>query len=102
MKKIKQALITTAHLAGSSWSFMLAICVIVLWAFSGPYFHFSDTWQLVINTATTIITFLMAFCIQFSQDRDTREIKKMLRALMRQTQELQTQLDEIEQEMEEG
>ena len=53
----------TSEIVGSAWSFMAAILVILVWAVSGPMFHYSDTWQLVINTGTTIITFLMVFLI---------------------------------------
>ncbi len=60
--------------AGTSWAFASAITVVVVWAVSGPYYHFSDTWQLVINTGTTIITFLMVFLIQRSQNKDSLAI----------------------------
>src|SRR5947209_8113963 len=59
---------------GSPWAFSLAALTIVIWAATGPYFQYSDTWQLVINTATTIVTFLMVFLIQNTQNRDTRAI----------------------------
>ena len=61
----------TAHASGRPLTFLLACGVIVAWAALGPYFGFSDTWQLVINTSTTIITFLMVFLIQSTQNRDT-------------------------------
>lgn len=60
--------------AGSSWGFGVAIAVVLLWAVSGPFFGFSDTWQLVINTGTTIVTFLMVFLIQRSQNKDARAL----------------------------
>jgi low affinity Fe/Cu permease len=60
--------------AGTSWAFGSAIVVIALWVLSGPYYHFSDTWQLVINTATTVVTFLMVFLIQRSQNKDSLAI----------------------------
>src|SRR5690348_2816359 len=56
---------------GSPWAFIIALVVVVVWAITGPVFKFSDTWQLVINTGTTIITFLMVFVIQQSQNKDT-------------------------------
>ncbi|ASQ45334.1 low affinity iron permease family protein [Legionella clemsonensis] len=56
---------------GTVWSFLLALLAIVIWTITGPLFHFSDTWQLIINTGTTIITFLMVFLIQHTQNRDT-------------------------------
>ena len=61
----------TAHLAGRPFAFFLAVAVVLVWLVTGPLFGFSDTWQLVINTGTTIITFLMVFLIQQSQNRDT-------------------------------
>jgi low affinity Fe/Cu permease len=60
--------------AGSKWSFLGAMVIIFTWAVLGPYFHYSDTWQLVVNTATTIVTFLMVFLIQNSQNRDARAL----------------------------
>jgi low affinity Fe/Cu permease len=63
-----------SQVVGSKWAFMFAALVIVLWCLSGPYFHYSDTWQLVVNTATTIVTFLMVFLIQNTQNRDARAI----------------------------
>jgi low affinity Fe/Cu permease len=59
---------------GTSWAFASAIIVVALWALSGPYYRFSDTWQLVINTATTVVTFLMVFLIQRSQNKDSLAI----------------------------
>lgn len=64
-----------AAYSGSPWAFMLAFFSIVVWIVSGPWFHFSDTWQLVINTSTTIITFLMVFLLQNTQNRDTKVIQ---------------------------
>src|SRR3954451_12973650 len=72
-----------AEWSGSSWAFCLAALVILVWAVSGPIFHFSDTWQLVINTGTTIVTFLMVFLIQNTQNRDTRAIHLKLDELLR-------------------
>jgi low affinity Fe/Cu permease len=69
--------------AGSPWTFTVALLSIALWAGLGPRFHYSDTWQLVINTATTIITFLMVFLIQNTQNRDTRAIHLKLDELLR-------------------
>ena len=62
---------TTARWAGKPQTFFVAIAIIIIWALSGPLFGFNDTWQLVINTSTTIVTFLMVFIIQNSQNRDT-------------------------------
>jgi low affinity Fe/Cu permease len=68
---------------GSSWSFILAVLIIVIWAITGPIFHYSDTWQLVINTGTTIITFLMVFLIQNTQNRDAKAIHLKLDELIK-------------------
>ena len=68
---------------GSPWSFAFAMLVIVVWGLSGPIFGFSDTWQLVINTGTTIVTFLMVFLIQNTQNRDARTIHLKLDELLR-------------------
>jgi low affinity Fe/Cu permease len=67
---------------GSFWAFGLAVLVIVVWAVSGPLFGFSETWQLVINTGTTIITFLMVFLIQHSQNKETRALQLKLNELI--------------------
>jgi low affinity Fe/Cu permease len=64
----------TANWAGTSPAFVIALLIVVVWAALGPVFHYSDTWQLVINTGTTIITFLMVFLIQNTQNRDTRAL----------------------------
>lgn len=69
--------------AGRSTTFALACAVVAVWALSGPLFHFSDTWQLVINTGTTIITFLMVFLIQNSQNRDSAAIQVKLDEIIR-------------------
>ena len=67
---------------GSSWAFAIAAAVIVVWLVTGPMFHFSDTWQLVINTGTTIVTFLMVFLIQNTQNRDAKAIHLKLDELI--------------------
>ncbi|MGE0153570.1 MAG: low affinity iron permease family protein [Reyranellaceae bacterium] len=72
-----------AKVTGRPLSFCVAICVIVLWAVSGPFFGYSDTWQLVINTGTTIVTFLMVFLIQATQNRDTTALQLKLDELIR-------------------
>jgi low affinity Fe/Cu permease len=74
---------STSQFVGTPWTFSLACLVIVGWAACGPMFKFSDTWQLVINTGTTIITFLMVFLIQSTQNRDTRAIHLKLDELIR-------------------
>ena len=74
-----------ATLAGQGTSFVLAVCVILAWALTGPFFGWSDTWQLIVNTGTTVVTFLMVFLIQNSQNRDAAAMRakmdEMLRAL---------------------
>jgi len=71
-----------AHWAGTSSAFMIAVLIIVaVWAVSGPLFNYSDTWQLVINTGTTIVTFLMVFLIQNTQNRDTKALQVKLSEL---------------------
>jgi low affinity Fe/Cu permease len=73
----------TAQIVGTSWVFILAVLIIVVWAISGPMFHYSDTWQLVINTGTTIITFMMVFLIQNTQNRDAKAIHLKLDELIK-------------------
>lgn len=68
---------------GSPWAFLIAAITIVVWGITGPIFHYSDTWQLVINTATTIVTFLMVFLIQNTQNRDTKALHLKLDELLR-------------------
>ena len=78
--------VTASAAAGSFWTFAAALALIVLWAVLGPVFHYSDTWQLVINTSTTIITFLMIFLVQNTQNRDARAIHLKLDELIRHVQ----------------
>jgi low affinity Fe/Cu permease len=72
-----------ARAAGRASAFVLAVAVIIVWAATGPVFHYSDTWQLIINTGTTIVTFLMVFLIQNSQNRDSAAIQVKLDELIR-------------------
>jgi low affinity Fe/Cu permease len=72
-----------AHAAGSPAAFLAAVAIVVIWAVSGPIFGYSETWQLVINTGTTIITFLMVFVIQNSQNRDSAAVQAKLDELIR-------------------
>jgi low affinity Fe/Cu permease len=81
---------------GSKWAFAAAGLVIFVWAAIGPIFHFSDTWQLVINTGTTIVTFLMVFLIQNTQNRDARAINLKLNELIRAIDKARDQMIDIE------
>ena len=83
-------------LTGSPWAFLLAFGVILIWGLSGPLFGFSDTWQLVINTGTTIITFLMVFVIQQSQNKDTVAIQLKLNELIASSQHASNRLVDVE------
>ncbi len=81
---------------GSAWAFILAAGVIVVWGVSGPLFGFSDTWQLVINTSTTVVTFLAVFLIQNTQNRDARAIHLKLDELIRGVEGARTGLVDLE------
>ena len=72
-----------ADALGSSWAFAIALLVVVAWAAAGPYFAYSDSWQLIINTGTTVVTFLVVFLIQNAQNRDARAIHLKLDELIR-------------------
>ena len=91
----------TARAAGRPAAFGLAVATIVVWALLGPTFHFSDTWQLVINTATTIVTFLMVFVIQNTQNRDSEAMQLKLDELIRATRGCHNAVLDIEELSEE-
>ena len=86
----------TSALMGSKWAFVAAGLIIVTWALTGPVFHYSDTWQLIINTGTTIVTFLMVFLIQNTQNRDARAINLKLNELIRAIDAARDQMIDIE------
>ena len=91
----------TAHAVGSPWAFLLAVLTIAVWGVTGPYFKYSDTWQLFINTGTTIVTFLMVFLIQNTQNRETRIVALKLDELLRGVEGARTgmvQLDHMSDE----
>lgn len=81
---------------GSTWAFLLAICSILVWLGCGRYFHFSDTWQLVANTATSIVTFLMVFLIQNTQNRDTMALHLKLDELIRSTKKARNSMIDLD------
>jgi low affinity Fe/Cu permease len=83
-------------LLGSAWAFCGAVLVIVVWLVTGPTFHFSDTWQLIINTATTVVTFLMVFLIQNTQNRDAKAMQLKLDELIRAVKGARNQLVDLE------
>src|SRR5947207_6597934 len=85
-----------AYWVGTKWAFLAALLVIVLWLISGSYFHYSDTWQLIINTGTTVVTFLVVFLIQNTQNRDARAIHLKLDEIIKSIDEAQNEMIDIE------
>jgi low affinity Fe/Cu permease len=86
----------SSMMLGSAWAFAGAVLVIAVWILTGPTFHFSDTWQLIINTATTIITFLMVFLIQNTQNRDAKAVHLKLDEIIRALKGARNQLVDLE------
>lgn len=86
----------TAEVAGSPWAFSLAFALIVIWALLGPRYHYSEDWQLVVNTGTTIVTFLMVFLIQNLQNRDARAMHLKLDELIRAVKSARNDLIDLE------
>jgi low affinity Fe/Cu permease len=86
----------TSSVLGSAWAFVVAILIIVIWAMTGPAFGYSDTWQLIINTGTTIVTFLMVFLIQNTQNRDAKAVHLKLDELIRALEPARNKLVDLE------
>src|SRR4051812_32572823 len=91
----------TSRTVGHTSSFVGALAIVAVWGISGPYFHYSDTWQLVINTGTTVITFLMVFVIQQTQNRDSEAMHVKLDEIIRALRGAQNELLDIEELTEE-
>ena len=88
--------VATSRVTGRPLTFLLAVAVVLVWAITGPLFGFSDTWQLVVNTGTTIVTFLMVFLIQATQNRDTLALQLKLDELIVATKDARNQIAGIE------
>jgi low affinity Fe/Cu permease len=86
----------TAHFVGHAWAFIVAVIIVLVWLATGPVFKYSDTWQLVINTGTTIITFLMVFLIQHTQNRDAIAFHLKLDELIKGVKGARTSLVDLE------
>ncbi|KIA96567.1 membrane protein [Pedobacter kyungheensis] len=81
---------------GSPWAFIIALATVIIWGITGPLFHYSDTWQLVINTGTTIVTFLMVFLIQKTQNKDSKAIQLKLNELLAASRHASNRMVDIE------
>ncbi|HEV7518083.1 MAG TPA: low affinity iron permease family protein [Thermoanaerobaculia bacterium] len=93
----RRAARTASSVLGSAWAFTVAVLVVLVWAALGPVYHFSDTWQLVINTGTTIVTFLMVFLIQNTQNRDSKALHLKIDELIYAMKEARTGLVALEE-----
>jgi len=87
----------TSVMLGSAWAFVGALFIILVWALTGPTFHFSDTWQLIINTGTTIVTFLMVFLIQNTQNRDAKAMHLKLDEVIRALKKARNEMVDLEE-----
>jgi low affinity Fe/Cu permease len=85
-----------ANWVGTKWAFLVAILIIIFWLVAGPYFHYSDTWQLIINTGTTVVTFLVVFLIQNTQNRDARAIHLKLDEIIQSIDQAHNEMIDIE------
>ncbi|HEY1770246.1 MAG TPA: low affinity iron permease family protein [Chthoniobacterales bacterium] len=98
--RVQDAFRVIAHksssVLGTAWAFIVAVAVIVVWAATGRLFHYSDTWQLIINTGTTIVTFLMVFLIQNTQNRESRAVQLKLDELIRSMRGARNKLMDLE------
>jgi len=86
----------SSAILGTAWAFVAAVLIIVVWGITGPTFHFSDTWQLIINTGTTIVTFLMVFLIQNTQNRDAKAMHLKLDEIIRALKKARNELVDLE------
>jgi low affinity Fe/Cu permease len=86
----------SSAILGSAWAFVVAVFIIAVWGLTGPTFHFSDTWQLIINTGTTIVTFLMVFLIQNTQNRDAKAMQLKLDEIIRALKAARNELVDLE------
>jgi low affinity Fe/Cu permease len=86
----------SSFILGSAWAFTAAILIIVIWGVTGPTFHFSDTWQLIINTGTTIVTFLMVFLIQNTKNRDAKAMHLKLDEIIRALKKARNEMVDLE------
>lgn len=87
---------SAANWVGTKWAFIVALLIVLVWLISGPYFHYSDTWQLIINTGTTVVTFLVVFLIQNTQNRDARAIHLKLDEIIKSIDQAQNEMIDIE------
>jgi low affinity Fe/Cu permease len=88
---------SSSNILGSAWAFVIAVLIIIIWGVTGPAFQFSNTWQLIINTGTTIVTFLMVFLIQNTQNRDAKAVHLKLDEIIRAVKGARNELVDLEE-----